>query len=114
MKARLGIAPISSWNHDLADLSDDVSLEECLRQAPEAEFTGMETGHRLPMDRKAPRPNLDHRGIRVRGGWFPDLLPDGNPEAGKDPNKVPPAEMARIGQRERMRVRSADGYEVAQ
>ena len=33
MKARLGIAPIAWWKDDLAELSDDVGLEECLRQA---------------------------------------------------------------------------------
>ena len=44
MKAKLGIAPIAWWNDDLPELSDDVSLEECLRQAREAGFTGMETG----------------------------------------------------------------------
>ena len=33
MKAKLGIAPIAWWNDDLAELSDDVSLEECLRVA---------------------------------------------------------------------------------
>ena len=30
MKAKLGIAPIAWWNDDLAELSDDVSLDECL------------------------------------------------------------------------------------
>ena len=40
MRAKLGIAPIAWWNDDLAELSDDVSLEECLRQAREAGFTG--------------------------------------------------------------------------
>ena len=50
MKAKLGIAPIAWWNDDLAELSDDVSLEECLRQASDAGFTGMETGRRFPMD----------------------------------------------------------------
>ena len=39
MKAKLGIAPIAWWNDDLAELSDDVSLEECLRQASVAGFT---------------------------------------------------------------------------
>ena len=33
MQARLGIAPIAWWNDDLPELSDDVSLDECLRQA---------------------------------------------------------------------------------
>src|SRR3981189_2276307 len=54
MKAKLGIAPIAWWNDDLEELSDDVSLEECLRQASEAGFTGMETGRRFPMDAKVP------------------------------------------------------------
>ena len=44
LKCKLGIAPIAWWNDDLKELSDDVSLEECLRQASEADLTGMETG----------------------------------------------------------------------
>ena len=52
MRAKLGIAPIAWWNDDLAELSGDVSLEECLRQAREAGYTGMETGRRFPMDPK--------------------------------------------------------------
>lgn len=84
MKARLGIAPIAWWNDDLAELSDDVSLEECLRQASEAGFTGMETGRRFPMDMGELGPVLDRHGISVCGGWFSGLLLDGDIEAEKD------------------------------
>ena len=84
MKARLGIAPIAWWNDDLAELSDDVSLEECLRQAAEAGFTGMETGRRFPMDAAVLGPVLDRHGIRVCGGWFSGLLLDGDLEREKD------------------------------
>ncbi|KAA3501757.1 myo-inosose-2 dehydratase [Rhizobium rhizogenes] len=84
MKARLGIAPIAWWNDDLAELSDDVSLEECLRQASEAGFTGMETGRRFPMDMAQLGPILDRYGISVCGGWFSGLLLDGDIEAEKD------------------------------
>ncbi|MGV1767882.1 myo-inosose-2 dehydratase [Agrobacterium rhizogenes] len=84
MKARLGIAPIAWWNDDLAELSDDVSLEECLRQASEAGFTGMETGRRFPMDMKELGPILSRYGISVCGGWFSGLLLDGDLEAEKD------------------------------
>ncbi len=84
MKARLGIAPIAWWNDDLAELSDDVSLEECLRQASEAGFTGMETGRRFPMDMAELGPILDRYGISVCGGWFSGLLLDGDIEAEKD------------------------------
>jgi inosose dehydratase len=59
MKAQLGIAPIAWWNDDLPELSDDVSLEECLRQAREAGFTGMETGRRFPMDASVLGPILE-------------------------------------------------------
>ncbi len=84
MKAKLGIAPIAWWNDDLAELSDDVSLEECLRQASVAGFTGMETGRRFPMDMAELGPILDRFGISVCGGWFSGLLLDGDIEAEKD------------------------------
>ena len=84
MKARLGIAPIAWWNDDLAELSDDVSLEECLRQASVAGFTGMETGRRFPMDVAVLSPILARYGISVCGGWFSGLLLDGDIEAEKD------------------------------
>jgi len=84
MKARLGIAPIAWWNDDLAELSDDVSLEECLRQAADAGFTGMETGRRFPMDMAELGPVLDRHGMSVCGGWFSGLLLDGDIEAEKD------------------------------
>lgn len=84
MKAKLGIAPIAWWNDDLAELSDDVSLEECLAQARAAGFTGMETGRRFPMDAAALGPILARYGISVCGGWFSGLLLDGDIEAEKD------------------------------
>lgn len=84
MKAKLGIAPIAWWNDDLAELSDDVSLEECLRQASEAGFTGMETGRRFPMDMAELGPVLQRYGISVCGGWFSGLLLDGDIETEKE------------------------------
>jgi inosose dehydratase len=83
MKAKLGIAPIAWWNDDLAELSDDVSLEECLRQASTAGFTGMETGRRFPMDMAELGPILAKYGISVCGGWFSGLLLDGDIETEK-------------------------------
>jgi inosose dehydratase len=74
MRAKLGIAPIAWWNDDLPELSDDVSLEECLRQAREAGFTGMETGRRFPMDAAVLEPILRQHGITVCGGWFSGRL----------------------------------------
>jgi inosose dehydratase len=84
MKAKLGISPISWWNDDLVELSDDVSLEECLRQASEAGFTGMETGRRFPLDPKELGAILSRFGISVCGGWFSGLLVDGDIEREKE------------------------------
>ncbi|NRG18248.1 myo-inosose-2 dehydratase [Rhizobiales bacterium] len=84
LKARLGIAPIAWWNDDLEELSDDVSLEECLRQASEAGFTGMETGRRFPMNMSELGPILKKYGMSVCGGWFSGLLLDGDIEEEKD------------------------------
>jgi inosose dehydratase len=84
MRARLGIAPIAWWNDDLPELSDDVSLDECLRQAREAGFTGMETGRRFPMDPAALEPILKRHAMSVCGGWFSGLLLDGDIEAEKE------------------------------
>ncbi len=83
LTAKLGIAPIAWWNDDLAELSDDVSLEECLRQAASAGFTGMETGRRFPMDMAELGPILAKYGISVCGGWFSGLLLDGDIEVEK-------------------------------
>ncbi|MBV8400928.1 MAG: myo-inosose-2 dehydratase [Acetobacteraceae bacterium] len=84
MKAKLGIAPIAWWNDDLPELSDDVSLEECLRQASAAGFTGMETGRRFPIDATVLAPILAGYGITVCGGWFSGLLLEGEIAAEKD------------------------------
>jgi inosose dehydratase len=84
LKARIGIAPIAWWNDDLAELSDDVTLEECLSQASEAGFTGMETGRRFPMDMAELGPILARHTMSVCGGWFSGLLLDGDIEVEKD------------------------------
>ena len=82
--AKLGIAPIAWWNDDLPELSDDVSLEECLQQAHEAGFTGMETGRRFPMNASTLKPILARYGISICGGWFSGLLLSSELEAEKD------------------------------
>lgn len=84
LRCKLGIAPIAWWNDDLEELSDDVSLEECLRQASEAGFTGMETGRRFPMNMTELGPILERYDMSVCGGWFSGQLLDGDIEAEKD------------------------------
>ena len=83
LKAKLGISPICWWNDDLAELSDDVSLEECIRQTCEAGFTGLETGRRFPMDAKVLGPLLKKNGVSVCGGWFSGTILEGDIEKNK-------------------------------
>lgn len=84
LQAKLGISPICWWNDDLVELSDDVSLEECLRQAALAGYSGMETGRRFPMTMAELGPVLDRHGMSVCGGWFSGTILGGDIEANKD------------------------------
>jgi inosose dehydratase len=76
MKAKLGMSPIAWWNDDLVELSDDVSLEECLRQSRSAGFTGMEMGRRFPSDPAVMLPILKAADVTLCGGWFSGTLVD--------------------------------------
>jgi inosose dehydratase len=84
MKARLGMSPIAWWNDDLPELSDDVSLEECLRQSRSAGFTGMELGQRFPSDPEEMLPILKAADTTLCGGWFSGTLVDEDLVANKD------------------------------
>ena len=74
LKAKLGMSPVAWWNDDLVELSDDVSLEECLRQSRSAGFTGMEKGRRFPEDPKLMLPILKEADVTLCGGWFSGTL----------------------------------------
>jgi inosose dehydratase len=78
LKAKLGMSPIAWWNDDLIELSDDVSLEECLRQSRSAGFTGMEMGRRFPGDPATMLPILKAADVTLCGGWFSGRLAEGD------------------------------------
>ena len=84
LKAKLGMSPIAWWNDDLADLSDDVSLEECLRQSRSAGFTGMEMGRRFPNDPNIMLPILKAADVTLCGGWFSGTLIDDSLESNQE------------------------------
>ncbi|GHA36596.1 myo-inosose-2 dehydratase [Devosia pacifica] len=84
MKAKLGMSPIAWWNDDLVELSDDVSLEECLRQSRSAGFTGMEMGRRFPSDPEVMLPILKEADVTLCGGWFSGTLVNEELAANKD------------------------------
>ena len=81
MKAKLGMSPIAWWNDDLPELSDDVSLEECLRQSRSAGFTGMEKGRRFPESADEMLPILKKADVTLCGGWFSGTIVNESIEA---------------------------------
>jgi inosose dehydratase len=83
MKAKLGMSPIAWWNDDLPQLSDDVSLEECLRQSRSAGFTGMEKGRRFPESAAEMLPILRQADVTLCGGWFSGTIVNESLEANK-------------------------------
>ncbi|PZF79005.1 myo-inosose-2 dehydratase [Aestuariivirga litoralis] len=83
MKAKLGMSPIAWWNDDLPQLSDDVSLEECLRQSRSAGFTGMEQGRRFPSTAAEMLPALKKADVTLCGGWFSATLVNESLESNK-------------------------------
>lgn len=84
LKAKLGMSPIAWWNDDLTDLSEDVSLEECLRQSRSAGFTGMEQGRRFPGTAGEMLPKLQAADVTLCGGWFSGTLSVEDLSANKD------------------------------
>ena len=44
MSVKLGIAPISWSNDDMPELGGETSLDQCLSEASEAGFIGIESG----------------------------------------------------------------------
>jgi len=78
------MSPIAWWNDDLVELSDDVSLEECLRQSRSAGFTGMEKGRRFPDDPDVMLPILKKADVTLCGGWFSGTLTVEDLAANKD------------------------------
>ena len=48
MSVKLGIAPIAWSNDDMPELGGDTSLEQCLSEASQAGYTGIESGGKFP------------------------------------------------------------------
>ena len=53
MSVKLGIAPIAWSNDDMPELGGDTSLEQCLEEASQAGFIGIESGGKFPKTSEA-------------------------------------------------------------
>jgi inosose dehydratase len=80
---QLGIAPIGWSNDDLPELGGDISLEQCLREAREAGYAGVEKGGKFPMIPRELKPILEGHGLKLVTGWFSGELRHGTVEREK-------------------------------
>ena len=69
MSVRIGISPIAWQNDDLPDLTVAYTMDQCLREAREIGFTGVERGRRMPEDTEALRSFLAAHDMALCGGW---------------------------------------------
>ncbi len=64
-----GTNPIAWSNDDDRSLGADISLEQCLREAGEIGFDGIEQGHKMPLDPAELQAVLAPHGLRFITGW---------------------------------------------
>ena len=70
MSVKLGIAPIAWSNDDMPELGGDTSLEQCLSEANEAGFSGIESGGKFPKKSEELIPLLKKYNLRLCSGWY--------------------------------------------
>ena len=70
MSVKLGIAPIAWSNDDMPELGGDTPLEQCLSEASEAGFSGIESGGKFPKKSKKLIPLLDKYNLKLCSGWY--------------------------------------------
>ncbi len=64
-----GTNPIAWSNDDDRSLGADISLEQCLREAAEIGFDGIEQGHKMPTGPDELQAVLAPHGLRFISGW---------------------------------------------
>ncbi len=64
-----GTNPIAWSNDDDQSLGADISLQQCLREAGEIGFDGIEMGHKMPTDPAALGAVLAPHGLQFISGW---------------------------------------------
>ncbi len=67
---RFGTNPIAWSNDDDRTLGAHISLEQCLKEASEIGFDGIEKGHKMPMDPEGMKAALAPYGLTYVSGWY--------------------------------------------
>lgn len=67
---RYGTNPIAWSNDDDQTLGAHISLEQCLKEAGEIGFDGIENGHKFPQDPVELKAKLDPNGLQFVSAWY--------------------------------------------
>jgi len=70
MSIKLGIAPIAWSNDDMPELGGSTPLEQCLKEASLAGFTGVEYGGKFAMSSNELIPKLNKENLKLCSGWY--------------------------------------------
>lgn len=69
-RTRIGTNPVAWSNDDLPELGGDTPLENCLSEARQAGFSGIEKGNKFPAEADALREVLDRHDLQLVSGWY--------------------------------------------
>ena len=70
MSVKLGVAPIGWSNDDMPELGENTSLEQCLSEASQAGYSGVESGGKFPKTSKELLPILEKFNLQLCSGWY--------------------------------------------
>ena len=70
MSVKLGVAPIAWSNDDMPELGGETTLEQCLSEASQAGFIGIESGGKFPKKSSELIPKLNQFNLNLCSGWY--------------------------------------------
>ena len=70
MSVKLGVAPIAWSNDDMPELGGDTTLEQCLAEASQAGYIGIESGGKFPKKSSELIPKLNKFNLQLCSGWY--------------------------------------------
>ncbi len=70
MSVKLGVSPIAWSNDDMPELGGETSLEQCLSEARQAGYIGIESGGKFPKISSELIPKLEKFNLQLCSGWY--------------------------------------------
>ena len=70
MSLKIGVSPIAWTNDDFPELGGQTSLEQCLREAGEIGFSGIEAGGKFPKKAEELISKLEKENLKLCSGWY--------------------------------------------